>query len=226
MLQICTLQGVDDNENPEEIDLSFLSCLNINYRQIKWKNVAALVVLHCGGLAGWFLFIIGYISWQTVLWNGLFGFVSIIGITAGALSLWSHRTYDPRQPLKLFLLIAQTVASQGRIWTWVRDHRQHCQFNKTDADPFNSKRGFFFAHMGWFMTTRHPDVITKGKQSDMSDLEIDSLVMFQNREEKSDAENRTLRQCLGVNCCWFDPTSIVLYISERIGLISCPKKTD
>jgi stearoyl-CoA desaturase (delta-9 desaturase) len=64
---------------------------------------------------------------------------------------------------------------------WVRDHRQHHKYSDTDADPHNSTRGFFFSHCGWLMMRKHPDVIAKGKNIDISDLERDPIVMFHDR---------------------------------------------
>lgn len=63
----------------------------------------------------------------------------------------------------------------------VRDHRVHHKFTDTDADPHNSKRGFFFAHMGWLLVRKHPDVKAKGATIDMSDLRSDPIVMFQKK---------------------------------------------
>ena len=42
--------------------------------------------------------------------------VSITGIGAGAHRLWSHRTYKARLPLRVFLIIANTMAFQVRSW--------------------------------------------------------------------------------------------------------------
>ncbi|UYV77577.1 SCD [Cordylochernes scorpioides] len=67
------------------------------------------------------------------------------------------------------------------VYVWVRDHRMHHKFVDTDADPHNIKRGFFFAHMGWLMCKKHPDVIEKGKTIDMSDVLADPLVRFQRK---------------------------------------------
>lgn len=39
---------------------------------------------------------------------------SALGITAGAHRLWSHRTYKARLPLRVFLIIANTMAFQVR----------------------------------------------------------------------------------------------------------------
>ena len=64
---------------------------------------------------------------------------------------------------------------------WARDHRGHHKYTDTDADPHNIKRGFFFAHMGWLMIRKHPDVRAKGEKLDLSDLESDPIVMFQDK---------------------------------------------
>ena len=70
---------------------------------------------------------------------------------------------------------------QNGIIEWARDHRTHHKFAETDADPHNAKRGFFFAHMGWLLVRKHPDVKIKGKGVDMSDLLSDPLCSFQQR---------------------------------------------
>lgn len=54
----------------------------------------------------------------------------------------------------------------------------HHKFSETDADPHNAKRGFFFAHVGWLMLRKHPKVIEKGNQVDMSDILNDPVVQF------------------------------------------------
>jgi len=67
------------------------------------------------------------------------------------------------------------------MWVWVRDHRLHHKYSDTDADPHNAQNGFFFSHVGWLLTKKHPQVIEKGKGIDMSDLDADPVVMFQKR---------------------------------------------
>jgi stearoyl-CoA desaturase (delta-9 desaturase) len=60
-------------------------------------------------------------------------------------------------------------------------NRVHHKYSDTSADPHNSKRGFFFSHIGWLMMKKHPDVKAKGQQIDMTDLEEDFVVMFQKK---------------------------------------------
>ena len=65
--------------------------------------------------------------------------MSGLGITAGAHRLWSHRTYKARLPLKLVLMLANTMAGENSIYTWTRDHRTHHKFSETHGDPHNAK---------------------------------------------------------------------------------------
>lgn len=77
------------------------------------------------------------------------------------------------------------MAFQNDIYEWARDHRVHHKYSETDADPHNAMRGFFFAHIGWLLVRKHPDVIEKGKKLELSDLKADKVVMFQRRHYKT-----------------------------------------
>lgn len=70
---------------------------------------------------------------------------------------------------------------QNSMFIWCRDHRLHHRYSDTDGDPHNAKRGFFFSHIGWLMTKKHPLVKKLGQQIDMSDLQADWMVMFQKK---------------------------------------------
>ncbi|KAK9504993.1 hypothetical protein O3M35_009151 [Rhynocoris fuscipes] len=147
---------------------------------IVWRNVLAFVYLHVGALYGLYLLFTAT-KGLTVLWTIALGLMGGLGITAGAHRLWAHKAYKAKWPLRVFLMICQTIAFQNHIYEWVRDHRVHHKFTDTDADPHNSRRGFFFSHIGWLMVKKHDDVKIKGKQIDMSDLERDWVVMFQKK---------------------------------------------
>lgn len=71
------------------------------------------------------------------------------------------------------------MITKNCLYVWVRDHRQHHKYSDTDADPHNANRGFFFSHVGWLMSRKHPKVKEYGKKIDMSDLEADKYIMFQ-----------------------------------------------
>lgn len=147
--------------------------------QIVWPNIFKFIILH--GLALYALTLLPSISLATWAWLiGSYIFAGL-GITAGAHRLWSHRTYKARLPLRLVLVLANTMAGENSIYTWTRDHRTHHKFSETHGDPHNAKRGFFFSHMGWLCVRKHPAVTKAGRTISMTDLEADPLIMTQHR---------------------------------------------
>ena len=144
---------------------------------IVWPNVGFFVLGHCIFFFSMFqLFkyrIIG--AWIYAWW---FGYITSIGITAGAHRLWSHKSYKATVSLRILLAAMFTATGENDIYTWSRDHRLHHKFTETDADPHNSRRGAFFAHVGWLLTRKHPDIFLKGKTIDNSDLLADPVVYW------------------------------------------------
>lgn len=70
---------------------------------------------------------------------------------------------------------------QRDAYTWAHDHRVHHKYSETDADPHNATRGFFFSHIGWLLCRKHPEVIAKGRQLDIADLQADPVLRFQKK---------------------------------------------
>ncbi|XP_014270364.1 acyl-CoA Delta-9 desaturase [Halyomorpha halys] len=151
--------------------------------KIAWANVLGFLFLHLACLYGLYLF--HRAKFLTLAFGLFLMHLSGLSTTLGAHRLWSHRSYKVTLPLKLILLFGFTMAGQNCLWIWVRDHRQHHKYSDTDGDPHNSTRGFFFCHMGWLMVQKHPEVIAKGRQIDMTDLNADPLIMFQKRYYKT-----------------------------------------
>nr|CBN81527.1 Stearoyl-CoA desaturase [Dicentrarchus labrax] len=149
---------------------------------IVWKNVLLMTLLHLAALYA--VSIVPSASILTLLWSALCFLISALGITAGAHRLWSHRSYKASLPLRIFLGFANSMAFQNDIFEWARDHRVHHKYSETDADPHNAVRGFFFAHIGWLLVRKHPDVIEKGRKLELNDLLADKVVMFQRKYYK------------------------------------------
>jgi stearoyl-CoA desaturase (delta-9 desaturase) len=150
-------------------------------QDIVWHNVRYIAIWHIASIytAVWIL-PTATLTEILVLWIGLY-YISALGITAGCHRLWSHRSYKATTPLKVFLMLANAMAFQGSIFEWSRDHRVHHKGSETDADPHNAKRGFWFSHIGWTIMRKHPQVISQGRQLDLSDLLRDKIVMFQKK---------------------------------------------
>ena len=107
----------------------------VTLMQINWPIVAFLSYVHIAGVIG-----ISYISavkWQTLVLTSQTLFWAGIGVTGGLHRLWSHRSYKAHWTLRTFLMLCTSLANQGTIYHWVRDHRVHHKNSETEADPHN-----------------------------------------------------------------------------------------
>ncbi|XP_076238999.1 acyl-CoA Delta-9 desaturase-like [Calliopsis andreniformis] len=196
-----------EKENSEKLLVRQSSNIQPKYEwKIVWRNVIVIIFIHIAMIYGlYFLFTATKLS--TFALALVLGYISALGITAGAHRLWAHRAYKAKLPLRIFLMIAQTLAFETCIYDWVRDHRVHHKYTDTDADPHNATRGFFFSHVGWLMVRKHPDVTKKGANIDLSDLEQDPVVVWQ----------RKYYSILMPLICFIIPTWIPVYFwNERL----------
>ncbi|GLG94786.1 Acyl-CoA Delta(11) desaturase [Gryllus bimaculatus] len=148
-------------------------------RTMRWDNIVIVVVMHVWVLHS--VTVMPRARWQTWLWL-LFLWTWVgFGVLGGAHRLWSHRSYKAVLPLRVFLMMGNSMAGMYCIWDWVRDHRVHHRYTDTDGDPHNSKRGFFFSHIGWIMVPPHPLVIRARKEVNMSDIDNDPVCAFEKK---------------------------------------------
>ena len=120
-------------------------------------------------------------TWATLAFSFVLYFLSALGITAGVHRLWSHRSYKAALPYRIFMMLLNSLANQGTIYHWARDHRVHHLKCETDADPHNAERGFFFSHVGWLLVKKDPRVIHAGQDLDLRDLDALPEVRFQRK---------------------------------------------
>ena len=154
---------------------------NLDWSKVVWRNVILFIVLHTYALYGLYLCFSGQTRWQTFVFTFMLYMAGGLGITMGAHRLWAHKCYKAVAPVRFVLMLCQTVSFQNSIYEWCRDHRVHHKFTETDGDPHNARRGFFFAHMGWLMYRKHPEVVKGGKSLDFSDLLEDPIVKWQHQ---------------------------------------------
>lgn len=148
--------------------------------EIVWFNVYNMSVLHLLACYGFFQAVFNA-SWLTLIFSGVLYICGGLGITAGAHRLWAHKSYKAKSPLRCFLMLCQTLAGQDDLYKWSRDHRVHHKWSETNADPYNANRGMFFAHVGWLLAKKHPDVVTYGNRLNYDDILSDPIVRFQRR---------------------------------------------
>ncbi len=123
-------------------------------------------------------FLIGF-SAASWVWFALFLFASGLSITAGYHRLWAHRSYEAHWSVRLFFMLFGAMAIQNSIYIWAAGHRPHHHFvDDEDRDPYSSRRGMWFSHIGWMLrkyASGEPDF------KYVKDLERDPIVMFQHR---------------------------------------------
>ena len=103
--------------------------------------------------------------------------VTSMSITAGYHRLFSHRAYEARVPVRSLYLLFGAATFQDSALAWSANHRAHHQNIDREGDPYNVRRGFLWAHMGWLLVRDHLD----GPRKNVADLEADPLVVWQDR---------------------------------------------
>jgi len=75
-------------------------------------------------------------------------------ITAGYHRYFAHRSYKmARVPQFLMALGGTTAAQKGPLW-WAAHHRDHHRYADTDRDIHSPSKGFWWSHVGWFLSDR------------------------------------------------------------------------
>ncbi len=98
-----------------------------------------------------------FVGFDKVDW-AIFWFMSaatMMATTFGYHRLFAHRAFKARTSVVLWNLFWGAAAFEQSALTWPSQHRDHHRFTDTDRDPYNIKRGFFYAHMGWFLFDTH-----------------------------------------------------------------------
>jgi len=63
--------------------------------------------------------------------------------------LLSHRSFIVPRWLERFFATCGAISCQHGPIDWVGLHRHHHSFSDTEVDHHNSKKGFWWSHMGW-----------------------------------------------------------------------------
>ncbi|KAL5235913.1 hypothetical protein ACI65C_003323 [Semiaphis heraclei] len=149
-------------------------------REIRWPSVLFYLYLHFSALIGLY-FVVFQAKWTTIFYTICLVYVSVLGLSAGSHRLWAHLSFKANIVLRGFLAIAQALICQGSLYDWVLEHRLHHAHFGTEKDPFNPKRGLFFAYFTNKLVTSHPDHEKLLKTIDIKDLEQDPIVLWQKR---------------------------------------------
>lgn len=151
--------------------------MNNLIKRIEWSNLAFITLTPVLAVLGSIWLYTSH-AIHPLTWF-LFAFMMImtgLGITAGYHRLFSHRSYRAHWSIQLLLLMFGGAAFEGSAREWCSSHRKHHRFVDTERDPYNIKKGFWYAHVGW--------VVLKADQSDESDIKDllrDRLILWQDK---------------------------------------------
>ena len=108
-------------------------------------------------------FIAMHVACVAVLWVGVSATavgvavalyaVRMFAITGFYHRYFSHRTFRTSRAVQfVFALVGASSVQRGPLW-WAAHHRNHHRHADTPGDPHSpSQRGFWWSHVGWFLT--------------------------------------------------------------------------
>ena len=112
------------------------------------------------------LLFVAWQLWDSLLgWNDIFDFLLLyvltgLGVTVGFHRLLTHRAFKSGRVIRAVLAVLGSAAIEGRVVSWVADHRKHHRFSDRAGDPHSphvdhghgwggAVRGLLHAHVGW-----------------------------------------------------------------------------
>jgi stearoyl-CoA desaturase (delta-9 desaturase) len=115
-----------------------------------WVNIGFLTLTPVIGIAGtaaytWYA---GFALWMPLLMVGMYLAVGL-SICAGYHRFFSHKSYEAHPIVQSFFAFFGAMAAQNSILWWSSAHRVHHKYADKDWDPYNIRRGFWWAHILW-----------------------------------------------------------------------------
>lgn len=101
-----------------------------------------------------------YLLWERlVTWSDIAILVGMyiataFGTTIGYHRMLTHRSFEAHPVVRAIFLALGSMAMQGPAATWASVHIEHHAETDTEHDPHSPIRGFFHAHLGWFVFNR------------------------------------------------------------------------
>ncbi|WP_437673288.1 acyl-CoA desaturase [Sorangium sp. So ce131] len=124
----------------------------------QYFNALGIIAIHIGTVVA----IVRGATWKLAALAAATYFVRMFAITAVYHRYFSHRSYKTSRGLQFLLALLGTTATQkGPLW-WGGTHRVHHKYSDTERDVHSPlRRGFWYAHMGWWLGREHEELDLK-----------------------------------------------------------------
>jgi stearoyl-CoA desaturase (Delta-9 desaturase) len=99
-----------------------------------------------------------------------------LSVTAGYHRLYAHKTYSAHPLLEIVILFLGALSITSSALRFSHDHRIHHWHVDSEKDPYNIKKGFWYAHFTWMFEENIPL-----EEKNVADLVKNKLVMFQHK---------------------------------------------
>jgi len=155
--------------------------LKLSFERVNWVNTIFMLVICLTAIIGAPIYVYHY--GVDLFQIGMFLFYVIatgMSITLGYHRLFSHLSFKASWPVRLFTLVFGACAFENSALKWVSDHRTHHKHTDDDDDPYDIRKGFMWAHIGWILLKTEP----APPLNNVNDLMRDRMVMWQNRFDK------------------------------------------
>ena len=127
--------------------------------EYQWVGAIPFIVVHLLPLLAFFT----GTHWQDWACCVALYWVRMFGTTGVYHRYFSHRTYKTSRVFQFLLaFLAMSSSQKGVLW-WASNHRTHHRLSDKDGDPHDSRRGFWYSHVGWLYDYREKTDYSKVK---------------------------------------------------------------
>src|ERR1700685_4573501 len=121
-------------------------------RHVDWARVMPFLLMHAVCLA---VIWVGF-SWVALLVTLVLYVVRMFAITGFYHRYFSHRSFKTsRVGQFVFGMLGASAVQRGPIWRAAHHRHHHVHSDKPEDVHSPVQHGFFWSHMGWFMSHKH-----------------------------------------------------------------------
>ncbi len=134
--------------------------------KIQYPALAFLAFIHLLALAALpYLYFYG-LSWPEAVYHIVGYFLGGLGITALYHRAWTHNSVTFARPVEYALAVCSILIPQMPAKQWMSTHILHHHHVDTELDPYNIKRGFWWAHFEWIILAPVPPIVLPARLHD------------------------------------------------------------